>query len=319
MKILILLFLILFFPLVFAQVALQPAEVNFTVTTIILEPLATTEDFTGTSQILGLQGDLNYLNIRWNARYYTEEERDIGVWCYLNCPNVSSPIQVNCKDYQNCTYLGPTGEHSCSISFPNYLFTQINNVTCKFYDPENPEIEYLPYPNRTFYPIKFDLSAEPATITLGEPFTLSINVKSFGLLISNFTVNTSLIPSPEAPPVIIENPLASTESIVYGQTGSVFPKITFLATGKATFEIYSKSNIEPVPNFDTSCNLREDCQFFDLGYGYDCIDQRCWARYELQINAGKKSLSEFEIFGFIQILLITTILLILKKEFSSGP
>lgn len=316
-------FFVLFFcfiSIAFAQTTLEPAETTFTIGTIILEPLPSGEDFTGWVGVpmeyrgIALTGDLNYLKIKWNARYIGEE-KDIGVLCYLNCPNPSPPIQESCEGYQNCSYLGPTGKRLCAIEKPEYHFTQINNVTCKFYDPSNPSIEFLPYPNRTFYSIKFDLGAEPATIIVGETFSLQINVKSLGLLISSFTVNLSLMPSPFNPPLIIENPLTKTEDLGYAQIGSVFPKVTFLASGKANFEIYSKSNIEPVENFDVSCSRKEDCKFFDLGYGYDCIESRCWARYELEINSGKKSLPGLNFLSIIQILLIAIIILKITYKF----
>jgi hypothetical protein len=309
----ILIFILTFLLLVgiaFSQTTLQPGEATFTVGSVVLKPLPTEEDYTGAAQFLGLAGDLNYLNIRWNAYYYTGEERDIGVWCYLNCPNPVSPINVNCKDYQNCTYLGPSGKHSCSIYLPKYNFKNINNVTCRFYDPSNPSIEYLPYPNRTFYSIKFETSVSPVTITVGDPFTLPINVQNFGLLKSSFTTNISFIPSAFSPPVLIENPFSSTEEISYNQIASTFPRITFLATGNANFEIYSKSNIEPVPNFNTACNSNADCPAF-APY---CVNNRCWAKQMVTISAGKKSLPEFDFFGIIFILLIATVLLALNFQ-----
>jgi hypothetical protein len=185
----------------------------------------------------------------------------------------------------------------------------MNNVTCRFFDPSNPSLEYLPYPNRTFYSIKFETLVSPVTITVGEFFTLPINVQNFGLLKSSFTTNISFIPSPFSPPVVIENPVSSTEEIYYSQIASTFPRIVFLATGNANFEIYSKSNIEPVSNFNTACNNNADCPDF-APY---CINNRCWAKQMITISAGKKSLPEFDFSGIIFILLIATVLL--TKEF----
>ena len=307
MRILIFLLAFLsFVSLIFSQITLPPAETTFAVGAIALRQLLLEEDYTAIAQFLGLIGDLNYINIRWDAYYITGEEKDIGVWCYLNCPNPVSPIEINCAGYQNCTYLGPTGKHSCSISLPRYSFKNINNVTCRFYDPSNPTIEYLPYPNRTFYSIKFEVSTSPATITVGEPFTLQTNVKNLGFLKSSFTTNISFVPSVFSPPVIIENPVSSTEEVFYSQIASTFPKIIFLATGSANFEIYSKSNIEPVSNFDVACNSNADCPDF----ASHCINSRCWSKQTVTIDAGKKSLPEFDFLGIFFIMIIATILLI---------
>jgi hypothetical protein len=316
MRILILLltFLVLV-GIAFSQIPLQPGETTFTVGSIVLNPLPPEEDYTGTAQYLGLTGDLNYLIIKWNAYYYTGEEKDIGVWCYLNCPNPVPPIDVNCAGYQNCTKIVPPGKYSCSIDSPKYNFKTINNVTCRFYDPSNPSLEYLFYPNRTFYSIKFQTSVSPVTITVGEPFTLPINVQNFGLLKSSFTTNISFVPSAFSPPVVIENSVSSTEEISYSQIASTFPRVTFLASGNANFEIYSKSNIEPVPNFNTACNNNADCPNF-APY---CINNRCWAKQMLTISAGKKSLPEFDFLGIIFILAIATILFILKQISIMGP
>jgi hypothetical protein len=310
MRILIfLLTFLLFIEVALSQIPLQPGEVAFTVGTIFLRKLPPEEDYTGTSQFLGLTGDLNYLNIRWDAYYFTGEERDVGVWCYLNCPNPVSPINVSCAGYQNCTYLGPTGKHSCSIYLPKYNFKSINNVTCRFFDPLYPAIEYLPFPNRTFYSINFEVSSMPVTITVGEPFNLRIDVKNLGFLKSSFTTNISFVPTPTSPPVSIQNAVSSTEEVSYLGTASTFPVITFYATGSANFEIYSKSNVEPVSNFNTACNSNADCPSF-APY---CINNRCWSKQMLTISAGKKSLPEFGFLGIIFILLIATVLL--AKEF----
>jgi hypothetical protein len=311
MRVLILLLIsLLIASIAFSQITLLPGETTFRVGSIFLKQLPPEEDYTGTAQFLGLTGDLNYLNIRWDAYYYTGEEKDVGVWCYLNCPNPLSPIDSNCVGYQNCTYFGPTGKHSCSISLPRYNFTNINNVACRFYDPSNPSIEYLPYPNRTFYSIKFEVSSPAVTISVGEPFTLVINVKNVAFLKSSFTTNISFNPSAFSPPVLIENPFSSTEEVSYSQIASSFPRITFLATGNANFEIYSKSNIEPVQNFNTACNSDTDCPAF----APHCINNRCWAKQMVTISAGKKSLPEFDFLGIIFILLIATVLLALNFQ-----
>jgi hypothetical protein len=308
-----LLFSIFLIPVASAQTVLRPGETNFTVDAIILDPVT---DYAGVNEI-GLAGDVNYLNIKWNATYDSGEERDIGVKCYLNCPDPLPDIDVKCAPYQACSYLGPTGVRICTIPTPNYLFKNINNITCKFYDPLNPSIDYIPreclpfkcYINRTFWPINFSLSAAPAKIeiTVGKSFILPIDVKNFGLLKSNFTVNTTAL-KPEI--ASIDNSVTATETLGYGQIGRVYPRITLLYSDALTLKILAKSGIEPVPNFDTSCSVNSDCSHYGSA---ECMNNRCWKRLDVQISAGNASLPEFDITGVIQILLLAALALVFIK------
>lgn len=325
MKELLFLLFLLLVAIISAQTILQPGTTTFEVSPIIIQPPPIDGTYGGNPNLpsslltpehpLGLQGDLFYLNIIWNVSYADGEERDIGVDCYLNCPNPDEDIDTNCAGYQNCSYVGPTGLAFCTIVNPLYLFKQINNVTCKFYDPLFPTIQYLPYPNRSFRAVDLKVHADVASATVGKPFTLPISITSLGLLASSYTVNVTVVPSLGVNPdnIVIERSLSTTDEISYGEVGIVYPRILFLvSTGEpVTFQILTKSNIEPSPALDTACLLSEDCSQLDQGYGVSCIDSRCWCNYQLQIIAGNASLPDFGLFGLIQIILLAILVLLI--------
>jgi len=267
---------------------------------------------------IGLKGDQSFLNVRWNAKYVSGLDRNIGVRCYLNCPESGSDIDANCNGYQNCNYLGPTGQHSCVILYPNYQFIPTNNITCKFYDPGDPALEYIPYPTRAFKPIDFYVSTPSVSITIGQAYDLLTIIKSTGVISTNFTVNITALNNEQL--IILSNPLIQTETIDYIGIVSISPRLNVLSVNPINLKILTKSNLESAPNFNIICNANNndlnnpslDCpQFGNLGTGY-CFKNRCWGRLDVTITAGRASLPEFDLFGFIQIFIISAIIFFLK-------
>lgn len=286
---------------------LLPGETTFEILTINLTQLCSPDDdFTGTCQNLALYGDLSYLNIKWNAYFSDGIDREIGVECYLNCPNPGENITNNCLAYKisrnYCSYKSLTGYGICTIVNPNYLFkNQINNVTCRFYDPSRPNTEYLPYPNRTFYPTKFDVfTSLNATVTVGESFVLELKIRNLGLIVSNFTSNVSALNKQDL--VIIENPITQTGQLKYNQIGKLYPKITFLSAEKINFKVLTKSNIEPV-----TCSINEDCSYHNPG---ECVNGRCWKKNVVEVDASMLSLPEFGWNGLLQIIILSSIVIL---------
>lgn len=291
--------------------ALQPGNVTFEILGINVTPLCDPdEDFTGTCQYLALYGDLSYLNVKWTTYYADGIEREIGVDCYLNCPSPGADIDANCLAYKNstnyCNYKAKVGYGFCTIVKPNYLFkNQLNNVTCKFYDPSRPDIKFLPYLNRTFYPTRFDIfTTLEGAATVGKAFTLGLNIRNLGLLISNFTSNVSAMLNPYL--VVIENPVSQTDQLKYDQIGKLYPKITFLSAEKINFKVLTKSNIDP-----TSCSDDAGCTYLGTA---ECIDSRCWEKRIVTISAGKSSLPEFGWTGLIQIMILSAAVIFLFKN-----
>jgi hypothetical protein len=280
--------------------------------TSILYPLCKpNDDFTGTCQNLALYGDLSYLNVKWNASYLNNVEREIGIECYLNCPNPGDNITKNCAAYENltnyCSYKSLTGYGFCTIVKPGYLFKgQINNVTCSFYDPANPTVNYLPYPNRTFKPINFDVySALNGSVTVGKPFALPVNVRNLGLFAGNFTSNTSALVKPQL--ISIENPIGLIENLKYNNIGEIYSKVTFLSAEKINFKVLVKSNIDP-----STCSISADCSY--LGSDAECIASKCWKRITVEINSGMSSLPEFNWTGLLQIIILSTVVVFFSKR-----
>jgi hypothetical protein len=313
---------------VLSQLTLQPGNTNIFIQPIVIYPPSIAGgDYGGNSlypstlltpqQPLGLRGNISYLVVKWDARWYDNSPKDIGVRCYLNCPNPDEDIDANCASYQKCEYLGAPGRHSCVIQNPNYLFKDLNNITCKFYNPESPEVDFLPYPQRSFWIVDYQAKVvSELNPPLGEAYNLLINIKNLGLIPTSFYVNFTDIQNPLNPtPVVLENNLVVTEKMNYGETTLALPRMLVLSSGRLTFQTDVKSNLEPAQSFSTACNLDSDCpSSLDLNDGVYCLQNRCWQRSLTQATIGVKSLSEFGLIEVIEIILIATFLFFLKLK-----
>ena len=298
---------------------LKGGETTFEIFGIILDPFPPGPDgdggdYTGTSQTLVLYGDEYYLNARWNARYSDGIERTIGVKCYLNCPTPGKDIDTNCIDYKNstnyCSYEALTGYGFCTIINPEYLFRdQLNNITCKFYDPTMPEINYFPYPNRTFYPTYFEIfTTSEGSVTVGTPFILGLNIRSLSLIAGNFTSNVTVQENIGGLILaIVKNPIDQTSVLKYNQIGKINREITFLSAETTHLEVLTKSDVDPTVCFDD-----EEC--IDFGPEAKCIDGKCWKRNIVTINADRASLPEFGWIGLLQIMILSAVAILLIKK-----
>ncbi len=305
----------------FAQISLPPVETEFTILPIILTPVLPSQpgstgpgssdplgdlrgDFTGTSQVIALRGNFDYLSVRWNANYIDKSERNIGVRCYLNCPGAGDDIDNNCSNVQKCEYLGLVGFRSCVIPKPNYKVDlppeEFNSVTCKFYDPANPDLEFRPYPTRSFRTIDYSLLASPVTVTVGEPFNFPLSVINKGLILSGYTVSITEIPT-DTNVLSIDRTGGNTGEIKFGEAGRFSPKVIYLVDKSTVVKILANSNLDPV-----TCSANSQCNY--LGDA-ECVDSRCWKKLEVQLKSGKSSLSEFDVFGFLQIMAISIVVL----------
>lgn len=305
------------------EIVLPPATTYFVVNPIVLIPDAE-------GNVLRLTGDLDYLTIEWDVYYIDENgeiiEGTIGVECYLNCPDPNKiwpgeelpNITKSCEGYQECTYLGDTGEYGCSILNPNYLFNTTNNVTCNFYDPGYSDVPCLDpdtgeYLNRNFWSINFDVYAVDLSVPLGETFN-PVRIKNFGLLNSIYTINITTYEPSDI--VYIENGVSSTDSTPYGHIAepNTSQRITVRVAGSYHFKILVKSNIEPTnPMFNVSCSGGKPCPSF---FGdVECIPDRCWKKMDITISSGLASLPEFGWSGVVQIILLATVVLFIKFKF----
>jgi len=295
-------------------VTYQISDIEQSFLTSVLNPLCEPNyDFTGACQNLALYGDLFYLNVQWNASYLDNVEREIVVNCYLNCPNIDIVTDLNAQCAQtstsHCSYRSLTGYGFCTIVNPGYLFKgQINNVTCSFYNPSDPTMNYVPYPNRTFKPIEFDAySALNGSATVGKSVVVPVNVRNFGLFAGNFTSNTSVLDPNNANLVFIENPIGLTENLTYNGIGQTYSRVTFLSAEKINLKVLVKSNLD-----QTTCSGDSDCNY--LGSGAECINNKCWKKIAIGINPNMSSLPEFNWTGLLQIIIISTVVIFFSKR-----
>ena len=200
--------------------------------------------------------------------------------------------------------------HSCIISKPRYLFKVLNNVTCKFYDPASPGIEFLPYPQRSFWIIDYKVFIPSKLVmSVGDKYTFKVNIMNLGLLPSSFFVNITDVQNPlNFIPVVIEGAQSTSEKVSSGKTAFTQAELLFLSTGNLVLLTDVKSTIEPTQTFSTACTLASDCPPTILKDSDDlCFQNRCWQRFSTEITIGLKSLSEFGLMESIFII-ITSIL-----------
>ncbi|GEM_PF-4891187 len=296
-----------------SQIELPQANITFFIQSIIIDGAIPEEgELVG---ILKLKGDLSNLRIRWNAWYWTNETKNIGVICYLNCPNPGNPedpdgwnITKYCAGYQNCSYLGAPGNNSCNIPNPQYNFIASNNVTCKFYDPAYEEFYGPPYPTTVFAPTNYTITVSPITVSVGKTVALPIKIKSTGLIPDNLNVSIASIINSQY--VLIEGTNFLSDRVYWNKTIILYPKVTFLQTGNFKVQINATSTATLV-----RCTDSVNCSY--LGDNNLCWNGRCGKTLIIDVSVGSVSLPEFGIVGIVQIILIATLLFI-EKVFISN-
>lgn len=283
-----------------AQTELEAGEISLQITPIVLENVS---DYTKTPKLIGLFGNHSYLMISWNAYYYGGGENDIAVLCYLNCFNLTNEdLTSSCNGIQNCSYIGLPGIRSCTILNPNYLYNQTNTVACKFYNPYSDIVynssEGKPYIARNFSVINYTMKISTVKVTVGEEFSFPIKITNYGLLESAYVVNLSTFASN----VIIKDGYSSTDSITYGETTTVYPKILFLVVPKdkgASFILRSRSLED---RFYCSEESNSDCSYLNNhNTNGICIENSCYKERTFWIEVGKMALPDF---SFYQVLLL---------------
>lgn len=296
------LFFIILHP-VYAQVTLKPTEVKFVTYTIELSLLSEETDYTNSKQFIALNGDKGRLDIFWNAKYNPDTEYPINVTCWLNCRN--NRDITTCQGRQSCSVQGPPGPMGCTIFNPNFNYFSINNVTCRFSNPTNPELEYLiggVYPQRVFYPIKYSVSFSGGTYLTGETIGLPVNFVSYSFLRGNYTAlayiqSTSFIH--------IDNSYNTTRILKYSEIDTVYPKITVIyAGGKTTLFIHTTANELP------SCRSANDCpNIVTSGYQTkSCVQGKCYYIFTTEISSSYFSLPEYGMKELLLIFLLTPII-----------
>jgi len=287
-----------------AQVELIPSNATFFVVTIELYPV---DDYTGSKQYIGLFGSKGRIDVLWNAKYNPEIPNPINVTCWLNCKNKTDITK--CYGLQNCSYQGSTGPASCTIFNPNYDYFSINNITCRFFDPSNPELEYKltdgTYPQRVFYPIKYSVSVSGGIYQVGRTIDLPITFVSYSFLSGNYT---GLAYVQQQSFITIDNTYNTTKTLRYSESDTVSPKITVIyASGKSILYINTTANELP------SCSSVNDCpniatQDYQIK---SCIDRKCWYIFTTEIGSAYLSLPEYSIKDLILILILSIAIFVL--------
>ncbi len=266
---------------------------------------------------LGLStSDENYLNIKWNAIDKDGIENKIGVECWLNCQGtandiINSTAEVNHCDNQNlgkCNFIGSTGTNFCTIINPNYTISD-NEVKCRFYDQVDKNTG-VHIETRNFKIIDYEIIIPTPVLTVGAHKTISLPVKSFGLLGTNFTNNITAFEKSHL--VSIFRPRSITEVAYCGDVVESYPSINFLSTGKISFYIETHATQD-----NKLCILDNDCSYINTQNQFiesKCINNACWSRTSLSIEAGEASLPEYNFIGFLFIILFSSIVFYFKTK-----
>jgi len=293
-----------------AQISLVPASTTFFVLTIELYPV---DDYTGSKQYIGLLGSKDRIDILWNAKYNPEILDPINVTCWLNCKDKVDITK--CYGLQNCSFQGSRGPASCTIFSPKYDYFSINNITCRFFDPNIPELEYKlidgTYPQRVFYPIKYSVSVSGGIYQVGRTIDLPITFVSYSFLNGNYT---GLAYVQQQSFIAIDNTYNTTKILKYSQIDTVYPKITVIySSGKSILYINTTANELP------SCNSINDCpDIATQGHQLkSCINGKCWYIFTTEIGSAYLSLPEYSIKELILVLIISVVIfvLILRRKY----
>jgi len=268
-----------------ASTVLQSGSTSFTIASIALHTLQ-------------LSGDLNHLRVYWDASYLTGVEQNIDVNCYLNCNPIDDPIQ--CDGYpDNCTYLGPPGAGVCTMQPANYVYplNTPENATCIFSNPASPDIEYKKadgtYPNKTFYPINFNIYISPdLKVAVGKENSMSVVVQNIGVITDNYTQNVTAFP---ANFVTLDS---KTRSTYFGPlVGDSFGNTPQSFVSLAKFVILSTTSpINIIVNITSAANTT------------------IYKEQVVQLRAGISSLPDFGWIGILQIAVIAAIVLFLVRK-----
>ena len=303
---------LLSFQIAESQVTLLPSTINFTVTTI---ELYLVDDYTNGKQYIGLFGNKERIDVLWNAKYNPEMLDPINVTCWLNCRNNTDITQ--CYGLQNCSFQGKTGATACTIFNPIYNYSSINTITCRFSNPNYPELEYRlvdgTYPRRVFYPIRYSVAVSEGTYLVGKEMPFPITFVSYSFLKGNYT---ALLHLTQQSFIVIDNTYNTTSTLGYSRTDTVYPKITVIyASGKTNLYINTTASELPSCNSDRDCPLKE-AVIQGIPNEVRCIENKCQYIFITEIGSAYLSLPEYGVNELILIVFsaIFIFLLIVKSR-----
>lgn len=266
----------------------------------------------------------HYFNVKWYGSYNITPgscipDRPLSIKCYFNgnfineiSPNVnynpnkeyiSTVFSPTYQYYQQHGFSNPTGTYDANtkifncIKNPCEYYSPTNTFSCNSFDSDHNWLNY--WNNINFIPIYFRASyTPPSVVTLGEEFSIKIDVSNVGLLPDNYTVK-------------IESTNPSVISVIKGEG-----KIENLASNCPKL-IFPKTNYDCLP-----LTQAFESKLMPLTAGNAKIIVTVTSENsgvtlrlpEIEVTSGVKSLSEFDIFGFLQIIVLAAAILILLKR-----
>jgi hypothetical protein len=228
------------------------------------------------------------LTIDWNVTYNPPVKRNVSVECVLNCDLQSEDCSAAeaCLPYPSTLPAGQFG--GCAVANPTFLPKKIYGndefFTCKMYDPVYPQ--YTFYQKVVYSSLDFSFAVSGVSASVGDSFNLPIEITNRGLVSDTYHV-TAVPLAGSAPYVSIDNGDVYTEVATKNETVVAYPKVTMLVA-------------TPIHLGITITSVR---------------DPRLSEYREIQLNGAVASMPDISLAGIVQIIFLTTVLLLSKVFF----
>jgi hypothetical protein len=235
---------------------------------------------------ISVQGNLNILNINWDASGMTNPTSSAGFNCYLNCDPRLPGEDCSTAPYK-CSNVAVPNSNICSITNPVYYYDKYNLVICNASNPSTGS--FYSYLTTEFKPYDFDLSISNFSVTVGQDFAFPVTIKNTGLFADSFNTTMSennlvqFTNNTQTTRILYGTPRFDSQQLMFGM------KVLALTQSPIGFLVTVNSTTTPI-------------------YGKSVY---------VQLQASSASLPEFDIYGVLQILLFSTLaftLLVWKKK-----
>lgn len=225
---------------------------------------------------LSMSANIDQVYVSW----ITDYPEDVNVECTLNGAQMCTPFP----------YSGKSGGGSCVIENPSYnmnkdpsgeLRTVKNTLACKAYD----QLYSGAYSEQTkaFYPISFQVSM-PNSIssTVGDETNLAITIKNNGTLSDSYKIK---IVSSNPDRLLVENGDQTTSILGTNYIQQIYSKLIMLTTQSASATVQVSSELSE-------------------------LYQKISFQGALSMKGGVVSLPDFDVFGMVQIILLSSLVLV---------
>ena len=167
---------------------------------------------------------------------------------------------------------------------------------------------------KEFWPVNFTVNIQNTSTIVGSEANLPIYITNKGIMNDSYVVNTTVYGEKKPKVMIVEQPIIHTDIVIPEQTLSLISKVRALSSEDSIFYlgvwVTSEQDEHPC-NKDSDCNYlvgrncNPDSTYCTCNTAAANGQGRC-ARYRtIELRVGILSLPEFDIFGAIQIIILS--------------